>query len=581
MIFVFLSISTYTFIDYKTKYHVKSYLLQVNSKVHQNFKLIQESKQRESYLLYKSIIDTKEIKELLLSAQNSKELSNIVRKKLQNIISTKKRLFDKSKLKLVHFHTPDNKSFFRMHKPRKYGDDLSSFRDTVVKTNKDKKFVSGYEMGKATIAYRFVYPLFYNGIYLGSVEISSVVSDMLSDFRRYLNTDISLLCKKDIVNRKVFDEIKKYYLPHVRFKDFYLDKRILSKQHIKKNMMRVVSDEFVEEALYNIKMKNINFSVYDKNTNSIKTFVATVNPVKGVIEGYWIVHSSGNILKNYYKLSLYSMLSITIIVFLILFFIYMKMERNRVLALKVDEKVDELRNKDKMLLQNSKLATMGEMISMIAHQWKQPLAGQRAILGSIKMKQRLKKLDEEFLNSSLKNVDELALYMSATIDDFADFFKPTKVKRVVKISDCINDSIKIIDGSLKNNSINIVKNIKDDISLEIYDREFRQLLINIVNNAKDALIDNKVENRTVTIDLFYENSCAVLTIADNAGGIPKDIIENIFEPYFSTKSKNGTGLGLYMSKIICEEHLGGFITVANNKSGAVFRIELPIIQKSD
>jgi C4-dicarboxylate-specific signal transduction histidine kinase len=232
----------------------------------------------------------------------------------------------------------------------------------------------------------------------------------------------------------------------------------------------------------------------------------------------------------------------------------------------------------KILLHQSKLAIMGEMISMIAHQWKQPLAGQRAMLGGIRFKKQLGKLTDEYLEENIKNVDDLCIHMSKTIDDFADFFKPNKEKRVVNIKECIEDCLSLTSGVFKKYSIQVdIVTDSPDLMLDIFDREFKQVIINIINNAKDALVENNIEHKRIIIDISKTYTKAVISIADNAGGIPQFVLPRLFEPYFSTKSKNGTGLGLYMSKIIIDDHLSGKLSASNSEPGAVFKIELDLM----
>jgi signal transduction histidine kinase len=231
-----------------------------------------------------------------------------------------------------------------------------------------------------------------------------------------------------------------------------------------------------------------------------------------------------------------------------------------------------------MLLHQSKLAIMGEMISMIAHQWKQPLAGQRAMIGGIQFKKKLGKLNDDFLDENLNSIDDLCVHMAKTIDDFADFFKPNKEKRKTNIKNAIEDCISLTSGVFKKNGINIdiLCDNTSDLELTIYDREFKQVVINILNNAKDALVENKIEDKKILVDISKTYTKVIISIADNAGGIPAFALPKLFEPYFSTKSKNGTGLGLYMSKIIIDDHLSGKLSAFNSDPGAVFKIELDL-----
>ena len=228
-----------------------------------------------------------------------------------------------------------------------------------------------------------------------------------------------------------------------------------------------------------------------------------------------------------------------------------------------------------LLIQQSRLAQMGEMLSMIAHQWRQPLNALMLSNQLIVSKYTKKQLDDKSIEYFKKNSQMLIKQMSQTIDDFKNFFIPAKEKEIF----CINDTIKSI--------LNMVKNLytQENISLSFQEKEYLytlghpnelgQAILNITNNAKDALIENNIKDRRIDIVLSKEKHTIVLKISDNAGGIPDSIIDKIFDPYFSTKSKkNGTGLGLYMTKMIIAEQLGANIEVKNTLSGAQFTIYL-------
>jgi signal transduction histidine kinase len=184
-------------------------------------------------------------------------------------------------------------------------------------------------------------------------------------------------------------------------------------------------------------------------------------------------------------------------------------------------------------------------------------------------------LNDEFMQKSIDKGKMLTSSMSKTIDDFRDFFKPNKLKESFNISQTIKNTIELIEASYNNNNITLQTNLDKEISIEGYSSEFSQVILNILSNAKDALIENKTENRTVTISAFSNNDQAVITIEDNAGGIPEKIINRIFDPYFTTKEEGkGTGIGLYMSKTIVETNMGGKLEVSNNDKGALFTIVL-------
>ncbi len=246
---------------------------------------------------------------------------------------------------------------------------------------------------------------------------------------------------------------------------------------------------------------------------------------------------------------------------------------NKSLTDRVDEEVEKNREKDKRLLQQSRMAQMGEMISMIAHQWRQPLAAISATSASIELKAGMNKLDNNTAQQKARDISNFSQHLSTTIDDFRNFFKPNKSKSKTSYNEIIKSVLAIIENSIKNHNIQIVKDLNCHESFHTYNNELRQVVLNLIKNAEDALIENNIENGHIKISTYTENDTYVLKVSDNAGGIPKDIIDKIFDPYFSTKiKKDGTGLGLYMSKIIIEEHCDGTLHASNDDNGAVFKI---------
>jgi PAS domain S-box-containing protein len=237
---------------------------------------------------------------------------------------------------------------------------------------------------------------------------------------------------------------------------------------------------------------------------------------------------------------------------------------------------NEIKHKDKMLLQQSKMAAMGEMIGMIAHQWRQPLTAVNSIIQSIEFKDRLNKLSSDFIKEQSLQASDLIKYMSQTIDDFRSFFKPNSKKERVKIDTVIKRAINFNKGYILHENIEIIYTDDSKRELNIYTSELMQVILNLLNNAKDAIVDTNAKERKIYIDIQDHKEYSEIIIEDTGGGIPIEYMSKIFEPYFSTKSKNGTGLGLYMSKIIIEEHFSGDLSVENSNLGAKFSIKLYI-----
>lgn len=231
------------------------------------------------------------------------------------------------------------------------------------------------------------------------------------------------------------------------------------------------------------------------------------------------------------------------------------------------------------LIHQSKMASLGEMIGHIAHQWRQPLSTISISASGLKLKNELKSIEENdipvYCDSIVKNVN----YLSETINTFRNFLKEQKEQKEVIIQNRIDMALDIVSNTLKDNNIELVKKINYDkpIYKNIILGELSQVIINIITNAKDALIDRQIESPYIKIDLFLKEQNIIITIEDNAGGIPIDIRENIFEPYFTTKHESlGTGLGLYMSYNIVTKSLNGDIYVKNTDNGAKFYISLPM-----
>ena len=248
---------------------------------------------------------------------------------------------------------------------------------------------------------------------------------------------------------------------------------------------------------------------------------------------------------------------------------------NTNLQQEVNQQLKQIREKDIQLLQQSRMAQMGEMLSMIAHQWRQPLAAISSTSASLELKASLNKLDNDTVLEKVQDISSFAQYLSKTIDDFRDFFKPNKKK--IKTSYCklLRSALEIIGVSIKNNNIELIQELNCNDMFITYPNELQQVILNLIKNAEDALIEKEIENPYIKISTYKENNQYVLEVSDNGGGISKNIMDNIFDPYFSTKTKkDGTGLGLYMSKTIIEEHCNGELNVINTKDGALFKIIL-------
>lgn len=239
--------------------------------------------------------------------------------------------------------------------------------------------------------------------------------------------------------------------------------------------------------------------------------------------------------------------------------------------------VTELNSKSSELQIKSKQAAMGEMIAMIAHQWRQPITSIGMISNNLQFDLMMDELDNNMLQEGLKSIEGHVKYLSNTIDIFRDFLKESKGKEEFIMTESIAEAILVVKEQCRNNNIALnVENGCADYSMNTYKDELIQAMVNILTNAQEALVENSVLSPKIDI-LCEENPTSIhIKILDNAGGIKDDVMPKIFTPYFSTKtSKNGTGLGLYMTKTIVEENLDGMLSVENIDKGAMFTIILP------
>lgn len=237
---------------------------------------------------------------------------------------------------------------------------------------------------------------------------------------------------------------------------------------------------------------------------------------------------------------------------------------------RIDEEVQKVKENEQLLMQQSKLAALGEMLGNIAHQWRHPLTHLSLLIQNLEIAYKKNKLDEKYIqnfkNKAMKQIE----YMSKTIDDFRNFFKEDKEKTEFSINESVRDVLFLLEGRLRNYNIDV--EVIEDGEKIIYGfkNEFLQVIMNIINNAIDVLNERNIKNKKIWIKIGN-----IIEIEDNAGGIRKDIIDKIFEPYFTTKFQSqGTGIGLYMSKIIITKHFKGNLYAYNSKNGAVFVINV-------
>jgi PAS domain S-box-containing protein len=251
---------------------------------------------------------------------------------------------------------------------------------------------------------------------------------------------------------------------------------------------------------------------------------------------------------------------------------------NNSLEQRVEEEVAKNREKDHLLIQQNRQAALGETLDHIAHQWKQPINAISLIIQDMGETYVSGEMTKEYVYETVGKILDLVEHMAQTIAVFRDFYRPEKVKTTFRIKESIDKALIFVEPALKFNSIAVELDADPELSAIGYPKEYAQVLLNILTNARDTFNERGVENPVVKVKAYAEDKKAVVTITDNAGGIPDTIIDKIFDLYFTTKkSSGGTGVGLYMSKKIIENNMGGSLRVGNINCGAQFRIELDML----
>jgi two-component system, NtrC family, C4-dicarboxylate transport sensor histidine kinase DctB len=245
----------------------------------------------------------------------------------------------------------------------------------------------------------------------------------------------------------------------------------------------------------------------------------------------------------------------------------------RTLELRISEEVERSREKDRLMLQQSRFAAIGEMIGNIAHQWRQPLNMLGIVIQQMQMEQEKGLMTDRLMEERVGKGMDLLLNLSRTIDDFRSFFRPAMAPAPFKVAAAVAKTVRFFEASCSEHGIKVSVEGKSALVYIGHVNEFSQALLNILNNARDALLDTGAADPRIVVALRDDAQRSVVTVRDNAGGIDPDIIEKVFDPYFTTKEEGkGTGIGLYMAKTIIDRNMKGRISVRNLEDGAEFQI---------
>jgi signal transduction histidine kinase len=570
-----------------------------------NYDIVLYNYAKAAQSLYQQISKNPRIVEILTQSldANHKEKA-ILRKELYSIIEEQFKASKKLGLKLILFSHPDNNVFLRAHKPDKYGDNLGQIRYAVKKVNSEHKKFIGFEPGKITHAFRNIYPIFNKDRYIGCVDIgfSSEYLQFTLDEVHKIHTHF--LVAKDIIDKRLW-KVKEitinyknsleddHYLVSVR-KDVAHNFKVISKQtiHANSDTIHKNMDQSKEFSLYG----------YKNDTAIIISFmpIFSIDQAKrpsAYIVAYVKSDQIIRILNNFLYINFASLIVIALIMLQIYQTLSHKDELKKEVAKKTNElfklnqsleariveEVEKNRKNELQMYEQSKNASLGEMIGNIAHQWRQPLSAITSTASSVKLNNQLGILDKDEIENNMDVIIHKANYLSETINTFRNFLNKNKSIETFLLEDMIEESINIINVTLKEYHIDLKVTIDKTSKSTVtgIKNEVSQVLINILNNAKDTLLEKNIDNKYINLSLKNEDDKALITIEDNGKGIPIHIMPKIFEPYFTTKHQSqGTGLGLHMCYKIVTESLQGKIWAQNTNKGAKFFIEIPLVKNN-
>lgn len=533
------------------------------------------------------------------------------REMLYNLLKEDYDYLSTINFKQIHFHLPNNDSFLRMHKPKRFGDNLAGIRYSVEYVNQYHKPIMGLEMGRVVPGFRYVYPLFdEKNNYLGSVETSFSVKAFAHKVEEVFDVHTHFLINKEVYDHKIFNTYKDYYSKSIESEAYILLVReALRKVKQEEIQIYKVFQGDLKQTITEKMQSNKEFSLeieFDATMEGHKHKIATFLPLYNIEKqkmAYFVVYQDSDELAHLQEERYYSYGIFTLINILIFILIYKEVnfrenllarikesthklrqktveleQLNNSLELRIKKEVEKSREQELQLFEVEKMAQMGEMIGNIAHQWRQPLSAIATASSAIKLHYELELLNKEDLYNYLDGITRNTQYLSETIDTFRNFVKEDRLVQEANVQTVLEQGLSIVMDSVKSNSIKLIKDYSvEPIKIKTIPKELIQVFINVINNARDIILERSVVNPEIILRVEKVNETIIISIEDNAGGVPKEILPKVFDLYFTTKHQSrGTGIGLHMSRKIVHDHLNGKMYVQNSSLGARFVMELPL-----
>ena len=569
-ILIFISISIILLGRYLILEKEKELLHEKYKAISQNIKnktnsLIQ-TKKNATLAIALALCENEAIKDILLGASNSTfDL---------NKLSEKMRIHTDYKNVWFQLINDEGTSIYRSWTNNK-NDKIKNYRLDLTSLLANPIIKNTISVGIYDITFKSIIPLYRNNEFIGVLEGITHFNSITDDLKNKDKVEPIIL-----VNNKFTKQLEEKNFTKIFLQDYYVA-NLTASQEIIDYLKYEDMNKFFQDDDYLIQDKKliINIPILEEGIN-----LANILIFKNLDEIE--ITEINEFKKHAFYYLLFFIISLCLSIFIIAYYLYSKRLKELNISLKktINDEIMKNDEKNKILFQQNKMAAMGEMIGNIAHQWRQPLSVITVVASSIKVKKELGIFEEKDCFEAYELILETANYLSHTVDDFQYYFSPNKSRSSFNAQNLISKSMNILNTEFKEKSINIIKNIEETTVFN-FENELLQVIINILNNAKDELIKKeKGDTRYIFLDLYKTNNNLIIEIKDNAGGINPEVIDRIFEPYFTTKHKSmGTGIGLYMCQEIIVKHLKGSIEVSNevyeyeNKTltGALFKIIIP------
>jgi signal transduction histidine kinase len=584
----------YALISYDLSSRVNHHLEDKMENSFVQYKLIYNVYKKDSRIIFSQIKNNKKILKIYEDINDTNK--DLQREKLYAVTKPIYAYAKKLGIKQLHFHLSNNESFLRMHKPEKYGDDLSSVRYSVAFVNKEHKFISGFEQGRIIHGYRYVYPIFNKEKkYLGSVEVSISTKAFEEMFENTLFVNAGFIIEKNLSIKKLFkDEFKKQYIDTIESSNFIAikDQQVINEDvenYIHKNLKKYQAS--LQENLKRKKAFAIKIHVGDRFY--VKSFIPIRNIKEKVVVAYFIVLQESVYFENLYKDSIKLKISLLFFVLLLTYIIHRNIAYANSLQNEIKKKTSELEASQKRAIEAEKMASLATLVSGIAHEINTPVGLSITAISHFIDETKLLKsnydkeiMDEEDFKNYLHDSNQMAeivfknlVRSSKLIEDFKQLSVNLNNDELAKINvkHYINDILLTLHKKIIEANVKVETFIEDTLEITTYSDVLMQIFNNLILNSLTHAFEG-IENPQIKIEIKKKDDRIVIDYSDNGVGVDKSHLMKIFDPFYTTNRGAGnTGLGMHVVYNLVVQKLEGTIEVASKiNEGLHFSVTFPI-----